>query len=72
MSILQVEDQMKLLQNCWSEILILDLAHRLVRQIWSGELILVSIASLPTVVTLVSFPFGRLCGVSTLVIGCGQ
>lgn len=39
---LKVEDQMKLLQNCWSEILILDLAHRLVRQIWSGELILMS------------------------------
>ena len=33
---------MKLLQNCWSEILILDLVHRLVRQIWSGELVLVS------------------------------
>lgn len=37
---LKVEDQMKLLQNCWSEILILDLVHRLVRQIWSGELVL--------------------------------
>ncbi|XP_060595768.1 nuclear receptor subfamily 5 group A member 2-like isoform X1 [Ruditapes philippinarum] len=37
---LKVEDQMKLLQNCWSEILILDLAHRLLRQTWSGELIL--------------------------------
>lgn len=37
---LKVEDQMKLLQNCWSEILILDLAHRFLRQIWSGELIL--------------------------------
>lgn len=37
---LKVEDQMKLLQNCWSEILILDLAQRLLRQIWSGELTL--------------------------------
>ncbi|KAL4219633.1 nuclear receptor subfamily 5 [Mactra antiquata] len=37
---LKVEDQMKLLQSCWSEILILDLAQRLLRQIWSGELIL--------------------------------
>nr|UJP31521.1 putative steroidogenic factor 1 [Ensis directus] len=37
---LKVEDQMKLLQSSWSEILILDLAHRFLRQIWSGELIL--------------------------------
>ncbi|KAL3872273.1 hypothetical protein ACJMK2_040207 [Sinanodonta woodiana] len=36
---LKVEDQMKLLQNCWSEVLILDLAHRLARQHWSGELV---------------------------------
>lgn len=39
---LKVEDQMKLLQNCWSEILILDLVHRLVRQIWSGDFVLVN------------------------------
>lgn len=32
---------MKLLQNCWSEILILDLVHRLVRETWSGEVTLV-------------------------------
>ncbi|XP_048756337.2 nuclear receptor subfamily 5 group A member 2-like isoform X3 [Ostrea edulis] len=39
---LKVEDQMKLLQNCWSEILILDLVHRLVRDTWSGEVTLLN------------------------------
>nr|UJP31525.1 putative steroidogenic factor 1 [Mya arenaria] len=37
---LKVEDQMKLLQNCWSEILLLDLAQRLLKHAWGGELIL--------------------------------
>ncbi|XP_033732324.1 nuclear receptor subfamily 5 group A member 2-like isoform X1 [Pecten maximus] len=38
----KVEDQMKMLQHSWSEILILDLVHRLVREIWSGEVTLES------------------------------
>ncbi|XP_052222659.1 nuclear receptor subfamily 5 group A member 2-like isoform X2 [Dreissena polymorpha] len=37
---LKVEDQMKLLNSSWSEILILDLAHRLLRHTWGGELVL--------------------------------
>lgn len=34
---------MKLLQHSWSEILILDLVHRLAHDTWSGEVLLVSI-----------------------------
>ncbi|XP_041368284.1 nuclear receptor subfamily 5 group A member 2-like isoform X2 [Gigantopelta aegis] len=37
---LKVEDQMKLLQNSWSEILILDLVYRQVQDSWSSEIIL--------------------------------
>lgn len=37
---LKVEDQMKLLQHSWSEILILDFVHRLVRETWSGEVLM--------------------------------
>ena len=33
---------MKLLQHSWSEILILDFVHRLVRETWSGEVLMVS------------------------------
>jgi hypothetical protein len=33
---------MKLLQHSWSEILILDFVHRLVRETWSGEVLMAS------------------------------
>ncbi|XP_067662615.1 nuclear receptor subfamily 5 group A member 2-like isoform X1 [Haliotis asinina] len=39
---LKVEDQMKLLQNSWSEILILDLVFRQVSESWSSDIILAS------------------------------
>nr|UJP31527.1 putative steroidogenic factor 1 [Solemya velum] len=34
---MKVEDQMKLLQNCWSEVLILDFVQRMVMNSWSTE-----------------------------------
>ena len=38
----QVEDQMKLLQNCWSELLILDLIFRQINHNNFEELYMVS------------------------------
>ena len=40
----QVEDQMKLLQSSWSEILILDFVYRQVQEHWGTELLLVSVS----------------------------
>ena len=40
----QVEDQMKLLQNCWSELLILDLIFRQVTHNNFEELIMVRLS----------------------------
>ncbi|KAK6194917.1 hypothetical protein SNE40_000449 [Patella caerulea] len=37
---MRVEDQMKLLQNSWSEILFLDFVYRQVHDCWSNEIIL--------------------------------
>ena len=38
----QVEDQMKLLHNSWSEILILDFIYRQIHNIWGKDIISVS------------------------------
>ncbi|KAL8598193.1 hypothetical protein ACOMHN_043264 [Nucella lapillus] len=37
---IQVEDQMKLLQSSWSQILILDFVYRQVHEYWASELVL--------------------------------
>lgn len=38
---LQVEDQMKLLHNSWSEILILDFIYRQIHNVWGKEILMV-------------------------------
>lgn len=42
MFVLQVDDQMKLLQNCWSELLILDHIYRQVVHGKEGSILLVT------------------------------
>lgn len=39
---IQVDDQMKLLQNCWSELLILDHIYRQVMHAKEGSILLVT------------------------------
>lgn len=57
---------MKLLQCSWSEILVLDLAHRIVRETWSGDLELVCLLIYKA--NIMSDHCRHICGVSLIGI----